>query len=243
LPTLKGVDYELIIWDNGSTDGSEKFLESIEDTPGVKIVLHNENIGVNAKARAVELCTGDYIIGVDDDVIDFPDNWVQEMITAYKTIPRMGYLSTNVIQDETTNGAKPPEDMYFTQIYEDGEIRLQVGPVGGWCFVISREVYRKVGKFQQINDRIFFNEDGNYVYRTHKKGYKCGILEGVRVYHASGESHNKDYQKVFEDKMTDYKKSAHGRESVIEKFKKLFQIRFFLLKVSQFFEKELSNNG
>jgi O-antigen/teichoic acid export membrane protein/GT2 family glycosyltransferase len=243
IPTLKDVNYELIIWDNGSTDGTAEYLKSIQDIENVKIILHDENIGINAKGRAAELCKGAYITGIDDDVTFFPDNWIQEMVKAYKTIPKMGYLSTNVVRDETTNGAKPPEDMYFTQNYESGKIKLQIGPVGGWCFMISREVYNKVGKFQQIDNRIFFNEDGNYVYRTLRKGYKCGILEDVRVYHATGEFHNKEFQKVYDDKMMDYKKSAHGKENITGKIKKLFQVRFFLQKTSQFFERELSKNN
>jgi len=47
-------------------------------------------------------------------------DWIQEMIRAYNIIPRIGYLATDVIQDETTSGAKLPDHNYKAEYY-DGE--------------------------------------------------------------------------------------------------------------------------
>ena len=90
--------------------------------------------------------------------------------------------------------------------YDDG-ITLQIGAVGGWAFMISRDVYKKVGKLRTINNRIFFAEDEDYVKRCGINGYICGILGGVKCFHATGPYYNKLYKSVFDDKMDDYKKN------------------------------------
>ena len=39
----------------------------------------------------------------DDDVVEFPDDWLSDMLAAFNTVPRAGYLAANVVQDEITN--------------------------------------------------------------------------------------------------------------------------------------------
>jgi len=128
------------------------------------------------------------------------------MVNAYKRIPGMGYLATNVIQDEHTNGAKPSEDLYHYDYFDDGKIKLEVGPTGGWCFMISRGVYEIIGKLRTFEGRIFYPEDGDYINRIRDNGLRYGLLSDVKVYHASGEYYNKEYKNVYEGKYEDYSK-------------------------------------
>jgi O-antigen/teichoic acid export membrane protein/GT2 family glycosyltransferase len=235
IPSLKGVNYEIIIWDNNSTDETRTFLEEIKSYDNIKVLLHEKNIGTNAKGRAIEQSKGEFIIGVDDDVIEFPENWVQDMVRAYKRIPAMGYLSSDVVQDETTDGAKQPEHMYTRRTFDDGKIALLVGPAGGWCFMISRYVYSKVGKLAQYNDKMFFMEDEDYANRAADMGFKFGILEGVKVYHATGIVHNKEYQNVYSAKMQDYERTKQENPR-----KKQSTLKRLYNKILDYAEKEIS---
>lgn len=241
LKTLDNINYELIIIDNASDDGTDKYLNTLSsENKNIKVIRQETNIGTNAKSLGAEYTTGDFIIGVDDDVIYFPDNWIQEMVKAYKTIPRMGYLATDVIQDETTNGAKYPSEMYFKEEYEQGNIVLEVGPTGGWCFMVSREIYNKIGKFLKFEGRIFFPEDGDYINRIINNGYKYGILSGVKVYHASGDFHNKNYKKIFDEKHKDFKIGDPLFYSFINKTKRLFSVNRYISKLKEYRVKNLS---
>ncbi len=232
IPTLKDVKHEIIIWDNNSDEGTRSFLRGLEDNESIKVVFHDENIGTNAKGRAIELSQGEFIIGVDDDVIEFPSNWVQDMVTAYKRIPAMGYLSSDVVQDKTTDGAKQPSHMYTLRTFADEKINLLVGPAGGWCFMISRYVYDAVGKLAQFEDKMFFMEDEDYANRVADMGFKFGILKGVKVYHATGIIHNKEFENVYNSKMEDYEKSKTVK-------KKKFSLRKLYNKVLGYAEKEI----
>ena len=235
LQTLANINYELILIDNASTDGTDKYLNKLSaENSNIKIIRPEKNIGTNAKSLGAESSKGEFIIGVDDDVIFFPDNWIQDMVKAYKTIPQMGYLATNVIQDETTNGAKHPPEMYFKEEFDEGNIILEVGPTGGWCFMISREVYNKIGKFLKFEGRIFFPEDGDYVNRIINNGYKYGILSGVEVYHATGDFHNKNYKKIFDTKHKDFNIGDPFFYSFINKSKRLFSIKRYISKLREY---------
>lgn len=234
IETSDKIHYELIVVDNASTDGTSEYLKKLQSSnPKIRVINPGKNIGINAKALGVENTKGEFIIGIDDDVIFFPEGWVEKMIHGYKAIPMMGYLATDVIQDETTNGAKPPPENYYDEYFDDGNITLQVGPTGGWCFMISRKVYNEIGKLRSFEGRIFYPEDGDYINRIRDKGMKYGILEGVKVYHATGEFHNKEFKKVYDEKYADYKKGEPFFYRLKTKLKKLFSVNRYIEKLNE----------
>jgi O-antigen/teichoic acid export membrane protein/GT2 family glycosyltransferase len=205
LDTTKNINCEILVWDNNSDDGTKEYLSAlISEYPNVKITLHDKNIGCNAKGKNIELSKGDFIVGIDDDVISFPDNWVEDFVHAYKKIPSAGYLATDVIQNELTNGGKTDEYVYVPHNFDD--VVLQEGPTGGWCFMISRDVYKTVGRFYVNYDRVFFAEDKDYCVRMLAKGFRVGIVDGINVLHATGEYYNKQFKKIYENKITEIQK-------------------------------------
>ncbi|MFA5405107.1 MAG: oligosaccharide flippase family protein [Ignavibacteria bacterium] len=207
LGTINSVNYEIIIWNNNSNDGTNEFLRNISaSNKFIKVINSKANLGNNAKSKAVELAKGDFIIGIDDDVISFPDNWVHNMVRAYKSIPYMGYLVADVIQDEKTNGAKYPENIYTDREFYDGKIVIQSGPSGGWCFMISKEVYSEMGKLLFLKNRKFISEDADYQLRVTKAGLISGILKNTKVYHATGEYYNSVFGNPLRTKYSDAKK-------------------------------------
>lgn len=232
LNTIKNFNYELIIWDNNSTDDTRSYLSELSKSDKrIKIVLHPKNAGTNAKGLAADMCRGDYIFGIDDDVLEYPEDWVSNMLSAYNCIPFMGYLATDVHQNEFTNGAKFGIEKYVNESYFDGKFKLLVGPTGGWCFLISRKVYNEVGKFLILNDRVFFAEDGDYGYRALCKGLKTGILEGVKVFHATGEYYNKEYSDIIVNKYKSFRLPLPRSYRAKRKLKCLFSIKKLFRKI------------
>ncbi len=187
------VDYELIAWDNASTDGTAEYLDAIASAhPQVRVVHHAGNIGVNAVAACVRLARGYYLLEMDDDVLEVPSGWLAEMIRVFEAVPRAGYLAANVVQDETTHGAKPPDDQYRPLDYGDGVV-IECGPTGGWCTITSKSVVDRIGNFLEMPGRVFFGEDGDFARRCTRRRYRIGIVRGVRVYHATGSAKNLEY--------------------------------------------------
>ncbi len=180
------VAYELIVWDNASTDGTAEYLDSVAaSNPQVRVVHNPENVGVNGVAAGVRLARGAYIVELDDDVVDVPPGWLAGMVKAFDAVPDAGYLSADVVQNERTNGARVPFTYWWAIDYGDGVV-VELGTVGGWCAITSRRVIDRIGNFLEVPGRVFFYEDGDFGHRCRRAGLAIGVMRNVKVYHATG---------------------------------------------------------
>ena len=184
LDTARLPGSRIVIWDNGSTDGTAEFLGGLDD-PRLRVTRHPENLGLSAYARAARGLDGDYLAHMDDDVLLLPGDWQEAMVMAFRKAPRLGYLGLDVHQDEFTNGARPTPTRYCLTRYDD-ETTIAYGPVGGWFAMTPREVYERVGGFLDDPTRKYFLVDGNYYQKVRHAGRDKGLLWGRRAYHACG---------------------------------------------------------
>lgn len=76
-----GVPHELIVVDNGSTDGTAEFLSSLSGD--VKVIANGENLGF-AKAcnQGAAAAAGDYLVFLNNDTIVHP-GWLEGVIRAF----------------------------------------------------------------------------------------------------------------------------------------------------------------
>lgn len=66
-------DFELVIVDDASTDGSDQVIASFDD-PRIRVVSNAENLGVvGAPNRGLDLCRGRYIARMDADDVARPE--------------------------------------------------------------------------------------------------------------------------------------------------------------------------
>jgi GT2 family glycosyltransferase len=185
---------EIVVWNNASDDGTREYLDALDD-PRLRIVHHPENIGTNAYARAFALVTQEYLVELDDDVIEAPDGWDEQMLGAFLRIPKMGYLSANLVDDPNDSASQylkylREERNAYTRREIDG-IAILEGPTGGGCTMTSRELYERIGGFRQRNDLVFWHEDAAYVRDVHRLGYRSAVLENLSVWHAGSPYYSK----------------------------------------------------
>jgi glycosyltransferase involved in cell wall biosynthesis len=77
---------EIILVDDGSTDGSEKIVDEFEKKDDRIKCIHKHNGGLSSARNAgLDVCTGDYIVFVDGDDFILPNllEYLLELILSY----------------------------------------------------------------------------------------------------------------------------------------------------------------
>jgi GT2 family glycosyltransferase len=176
---------EIVVWNNASTDGTRSFLDSLDD-PRIRVLHHPRNIGQNAYAEAFASTEAEFMIELDDDVIDAPQDWDRTLRDAYRRLPQIGFLAADLVENP---GDRASYDRYHNHrfhAYEVDGIALLEGPTGGWCAITSRELYDRVGGMPHNPKKIYFLEDAEYIRRIGRLGFRRAILDDLHVVHAGG---------------------------------------------------------
>jgi GT2 family glycosyltransferase len=179
---------ELIVWNNGSTDETREYLESLDD-PRFHIVNHPENIGLNGYAEGFKHASASYLVELDDDVTEAPERWDETLLDAFARIPRIGFLAADIVENEndTASRYRHHERAHLYREEMVNGVRIFDGPTGGACAMTSRAIYDEAGGFPQEPGKAFFQEDAGYIRRIERLGYRRAVLADLRVRHDGGE--------------------------------------------------------
>jgi len=186
-------DFELIIVDDCSNDGTEKLAEKDIDFEQVKI-LHMTSPLMMAEARntGARKSSGEYVLFIDDDNI-IAENMFEELVECadkhaeYGIVgPRMFYLKER------------KEYMSFQKINLFTGKTAGVVSVGGAeikdsdgipnVFLVKKEVFSKSGYFDGELMQSYTEPD--FSFRARKFGFKTGICKSAVTYHNVSMSDN-----------------------------------------------------
>ena len=82
------LDYELILVDDGSTDGSPELCDKLAETDGRIRVLHKKNGGLSdARNAGTNIAKGDYIIYIDSDDFIVRDDILEKFLQKQIYLP------------------------------------------------------------------------------------------------------------------------------------------------------------
>ena len=108
-------DIELILIDDGSTDGSSSLCDELAKKDSRVKVIHKENGGVStARNVGLEIASGEYLTFVDPDDFLAPDTYLANMeyLISQKDVDILQYPYCNYISDdEILNYHRPAEHL------------------------------------------------------------------------------------------------------------------------------------
>jgi GT2 family glycosyltransferase len=182
---------QIIIWDNASSDGTREYLDQLDD-PRVEVVHHPQNIAMNARRRALALATEDYLIEMDDDIVDAPPNWDKTLVNAYLHLGDFARLAPFLEYDQSDTASRflryMREEVGALPLKEIKGIRIIEGNPGGGCTMISRELYERLGGYREHRRYPYWRPERPLGRKIKKLGARSGFLVDLEVRHAGGQS-------------------------------------------------------
>jgi len=205
---LTGQDFEVIVVDNASGDGSEEMVK--ENFPQVKLIVNKSNLGF-AKGcnQGIRIARGRYLFLLNPDT-QLTNNIQEKIIGFMESHPEVGvggcYLYYPDGRGQTSfykftsltnhsgrafllysflpkNSLTAP---FFSDFLRDNQ---SIDRVTGGAMVVRRQAFEEVGLFDE--SYFLYYEDEDLCYRMRQGGWKIASIPETKVIH----HHNKSGEK------------------------------------------------
>lgn len=191
---LKDIDYEVIVSDNASTDGSVDLIK--KNFSWVKLV-EGPNISFsNGNNRARRITKGEYVLFLNSDTLVHKDT-IKRSVEYFDKHKEVGALTCKLLLEDN----KPDKDarrrfptpwITFSKLfmgmggkywYSDvsPDIIQEVDAIQGAFFLTKKDIIDKIGWWDE--KFIFDGEDLDLSYQIKKAGYKIIYYPDVSITH------------------------------------------------------------
>jgi len=223
-------DFEFIIIDDASTDGTQQYLKILKDRR-IKIITNKKNLGLASSLnKALKLSKGEYIARMDADDISLPDRFKTqlEFLESHSAISLCGSWADLI--DE--NGKVIGEKKYPTAGIEVKKALRWYQPIIHPTFMAKSKIYKELGGYDKNFD---YAEDYEFLVRAMKKYKFANIPEKLLFWRqADNRRSRKSMRKVdvadFKVKLEILKSNYFGKTYIFYIAKKF--ITTFLIPTS-----------
>ena len=201
------LDHEIIVVDNGSSDGTSDMLQT--EFPTVRLIQNQENLGYTyPNNQAMQLAKGRFIALLNPDTLVHSGAF-EQLCAFLESHPDVGIVGPKVLNSDGTlqapcrrGDSRPwavisyftglakrfPDKAFFngyllTHLPED-----QIHPVdgvSGSCMFIRREVVDQIG---YLDERFFaYQEDADYCLRARQAGWQVYYNPEAQITHFGGQ--------------------------------------------------------
>jgi len=204
--------YEIIVIDNGSSDGTTEYLHSkardLDRSDDRLLIITNEkNLGVApAWNQGLQAATGKTIGILNNDIL-VTAGWYRSLLWA------LDYHKLGLVCPFTGNGPLDYELPVRAEAFtKKNLLKLWTNRYDFSAAIMTRATYEKIGLFDE-KFIIGGYEDTDYCYRLNEADIKFGISGAAFIHHFGS-------QTLGEFKVRGDKHAAHNRDYFISKWKK-----------------------
>lgn len=202
--------YELLVVDNASSDGTTDYLRELaeRDIPKLRVIFNEKNIGFAAGNNVgIRACDSDYVVLLNNDTL-ITRGWLTSMVKHLEQREKTGMCGpvTNSIGNEARINAKYhtiSEMAHFADNYTWKHMSKtwdNPNVLAMFCVMIPRKVIEQCGLLDESYKLGMF-EDDDYAQAVMAAGYQLCIAEDAFVHHFDGASFKKmeseSYRKLF----------------------------------------------
>lgn len=188
-------DFEVVVVDNGSTDGSVAFVE--ENFPEARVLPQGENRGFSAAVNAgIESSGAEYVALLNNDTEQDP-GWLAALVEAADSRPEAALFASKLVDFHDRRFLDGAGDALRKSglPYRLGHRELDRGQfeqpsyVFGACAAAAlyrRGLFEEIGPFDE--DFFAYCEDGDVSFRAQLAGHRCLYVPTAVVHHVGSAS-------------------------------------------------------
>lgn len=205
--TASGVEFEVIVIDNASFDGSELMVR--REFPAVTFIQSDKNLGfAGANNLGFAHSSGRDVLFLNPDT-ELTGNALRVMCAALDAIPDAGAVGCKLLNSDLSLQTScvqafpsilsetldfeflrrifPNSSLWGTRpLYASGSQVAAVDIISGACLMVRRVVFEQVGQFSM--DYFMYAEDMDLCYKVIRAGWRNYFVGDATVIHYGGRS-------------------------------------------------------